>query len=139
MFNPLAFLAPLTKIVGGYLGHKARMAEAKRSSELRIEEKRTDATIKRIDEGDAHAARLDEVYLRTRGWKDEYLLLLGTIPVIMCFVPEWVDHATDGFTALGQLPEWYKWVLLGIYIDTFGFRRMLRQALEHWVNGRIIK
>lgn len=135
--NPLAFLAPVTKILGGWLGHKARMAEAKRSSELRIEEKRTDATIRRIDEGDAHAARLDEVSLKTRGWKDEYLLLLATIPVIMSFVPDWSPHAVAGFAALAKLPEWYKWVLLGVYIDTFGFRRMLRQAMEHWINKRM--
>lgn len=139
MWNPLVFLEPVTKIIGGWLGHKARMAEAKRSSELRIEEKRTDATIQRIESGDSHAAKLDEVSLRTRGWKDEYLLLLATIPVIMSFVPEWAPHAVAGFTALATLPEWYMWVLLGVYIDTFGFRRMLRVALEHWINVRFSK
>lgn len=133
----IPFIGPVINIIGGWVKHKSDMATAKRTSELKVEEKKVEATIKRIEDGDAHAAELDEVSLRTRGWKDEYLLLLATIPVILCFIPDYVQYATAGFEALKSLPEWYMYVLLGVYIDTFGFRRMLRAAMEQWVAKRI--
>lgn len=134
--SPLAFLVPLINIGREWLGHRSKMAQVKRDSEVRIAETKTVATIKRIADGDANAARLDEVSIATRGYKDDYLLFLITVPVIMAFIPELRQYALDGFTALTELPEWYMWVLLGVYIDTFGFRRMLRVAMERWITKR---
>jgi hypothetical protein len=112
------------------------MAQVKRDSEIKIAETKTLASINRIEQGDMNAAKLDEVSISTRGWKDEYLLFLVTTPVIMAFIPEYKQYAIDGFQALTELPEWYMWILLGVYIDTFGFRRMLRVAMEQWVAKR---
>jgi hypothetical protein len=135
--NPLLILAPLFNIGRDWLAHKAKMAEVKRESEVKIAETKTNATITRIETGDKHSAQLDEISISTRGWKDDYLLLLVTIPLIMAFVPELLPYAKSGFVALDDLPEWYRWVLLGVYIDTFGFRRMLRTAIENWIARRI--
>jgi hypothetical protein len=97
----------------------------------------TRARIDRIKQGDEQAAELDMLSLRTRGYKDDYLLFLATIPVIMTFAGgEYAAQAAAGFAALSTLPEWYMWILLGIYIDTFGFRRMLRTAMEKWVQSK---
>jgi len=92
------------------------------------------AEIKRIADGDNNAAEADRLSIATRGWKDEYLLLITTIPLVLSFFPGMVVHIEAGFAALANLTEYYWYALALIYIDTFGFRRMLRVAVERWVN-----
>jgi len=56
-------------------------------------------------------------------WKDEYLVILLTLPVIGCFIPGLVDYVRMGFIVLGEVtPDWYKWALTGIIAATFGLR-----------------
>ncbi|WP_240205904.1 hypothetical protein [Vibrio sp. CyArs1] len=94
------------------------------------------AKIERIKKGDESASKLDEVSIKQRGWKDEYLLILTTIPLSLSFVPDYASVVQMGFDALAKTPEYY-WCALGmIYIDTFGFRRMVRVAFEHWLQKR---
>ncbi|MDG3088107.1 hypothetical protein P7F88_19320 [Vibrio hannami] len=130
----------LTAIGTGILNLvSARQAEKSRKAERkdRVEEAKATAQIKRIESGDNNAARLDEISMKDRGWKDDYLLLLTTIPVLLAFVPDWAPYIQQGFDALeASVPEYYWYALGMIYIDTFGFRRMLRVAFEHWLSKR---
>jgi hypothetical protein len=55
-------------------------------------------------------------------WKDEYLLILISIPVILAFIPYMVPYVTAGFAVLTGLPMWYQWSFTGIIAATFGLR-----------------
>jgi hypothetical protein len=55
-------------------------------------------------------------------WKDEYLLLLFSIPLIMVFIPPCVPWVTAGFAVLQTLPMWYQWAITGMVAATFGIR-----------------
>jgi hypothetical protein len=55
-------------------------------------------------------------------WKDEYLLVLLSIPVIMAFVPGLEGYALRGFGIVDQMPDWYKWAMTGMIAATFGLR-----------------
>jgi len=55
-------------------------------------------------------------------WKDEYLVIMLTIPVIMCFIPGLKQYALDGFAILETTPDWYRWGLTGMIAATFGLR-----------------
>ena len=103
----------------------------------RLEEVKATAQIKRIESGDNNASKLDELSIAGRGWKDEYLLLLTTAPIMLCFVPDYSHYVKQGFDVLAEsVPDYYWYALAMIYIDTFGFRRMLRVAVEHWLNKK---
>ena len=113
----------------------------KLEQDLRVETAKVEATIDRIKSGDDHAAGLDMESVKQRGWKDEYLLLLTTTPLLLLFVGPLigVDFQTpvkDGFIALKETPEYYWYALAIVYVDTFGFRRMLRVAFENWINSK---
>lgn len=133
-----ALIATLaTAVVDGVKGHFERKQELQKAEH--------EAHIKRIAEGDAHAARLDEISIAQRGWKDEYLLLLTTLPLVLLFAApllqlqsvEGLQAAViAGFEALKLTPEYYWYALAIIYIDTFGFRRMLRVAFEAFVKKK---
>lgn len=55
-------------------------------------------------------------------WKDEYLLVLFSVPLILCFIPYSVPWVTAGFAVLQTLPIWYQWAITGMVAATFGLR-----------------
>ena len=57
-------------------------------------------------------------------WKDEYILLLHSIPLILCFFPSMAVHVSAGFEALDKAPLWFKVAYVGIVISTYGLRFM---------------
>lgn len=132
-------LSLLTALVtGGFSAFNAvrknKADEIKQDGELKAAI--SSAKAKRAAEGDANAAKLDEISLSGRGWKDEYLLLITTSPLILCFIPDYSHYVELGFNALDSVPEYYWYGLAMVYIDTFGFRRMLRVAVEHWISTK---
>lgn len=55
-------------------------------------------------------------------WKDEYLTILFSIPLLLCFVPFTVEYVERGFQALAQTPDWYKYTLGVIVSASFGIK-----------------
>jgi hypothetical protein len=55
-------------------------------------------------------------------WKDEWLTLLFSIPMILCFFPQTVDYVHAGFQALEEMPDWYQYTLSVIVAASFGVR-----------------
>ena len=56
-------------------------------------------------------------------WKDEWLTILFSVPLVLCFTGEWGRQTvSDGFTALASMPEWYQYTLGVIVAASFGVR-----------------
>jgi len=129
----MSFIAavPLIKLAfSGFFESRKRKEEIKQEVHQ--------AKVKRIRDGDESAATMDEMSAANRGWKDEYLMLIITLPLVLCFIPDASPHIKTGFLSLkASVPEWYMWLLLGVYIDTFGFRRILRNALSKVIDKRL--
>jgi len=60
--------------------------------------------------------------IRNSGFKDEWVLFLVSIPLALCFHPDTVQYVEDGFAALEQCPEWYRWMTVSIFMAIFGIR-----------------
>ena len=54
--------------------------------------------------------------------KDEYLLILFSVPMILAFIPPMVPYVIAGFEILQGLPVWYQWSITGMVAATFGLR-----------------
>ena len=54
--------------------------------------------------------------------KDEYLTILFSIPLLLCFIPFTVEYVERCFTALQQTPDWYKYTLGVIVSASFGIK-----------------
>lgn len=48
-------------------------------------------------------------------WKDEYITIVVSIPLIMCFVPGLTDIVFNGFTALDATPQWYQYMVVAVF------------------------
>jgi len=56
-------------------------------------------------------------------WKDEWITLLFSVPLILAFCGEWGNAiVSDGFVALEAMPMWYQVALGGIVSASIGMR-----------------
>jgi hypothetical protein len=60
-------------------------------------------------------------------WKDEYLLLILSIPMVGSFIPSMVPHIVQGFVVLDGMPDYYKGFLGAAVGASFGIK-----ALSKW-------
>ena len=109
----------VSTVFKGWMGARKVKAEGK----IKIAQAIVDAKIRRIDsQQEMDVAAANDM---KHSWKDEFLTILMSIPVIMCFIPPLADHALKGFEILEQTPEWYRLAFLGIVAASFGLRLWL--------------
>ena len=117
-----AFLGPIAELAGGWLKGKAASQAA--AANLKLVEAETKATIMKS----AATSEAEWEKLMAQGtqnsWKDEYLVLLFSIPLILAFLPfEWADRAVkNGFASLETMPTWYSYTLGVIVASSFAVR-----------------
>ena len=97
---------------------KNRLVLAKLESEIQAERSWAEWRTKNID---ADAA-WEQASIQNSGWKDEFVLLVLSIPMILVFLPVTAPAVLEGFRVLETTPEWYRWLAVMIYAATFGIR-----------------
>ncbi|MBE8577940.1 hypothetical protein [Vibrio sp. OPT18] len=121
-----------TLVTGGIDAYKQhgqnKAEELKRKDEL--EQVKHTAKVERLKSGEASASNLDEMSIKNRGWKDEFIMLVVFIPLMLSFVPDYATYVEQGFAALENIPEPYWYVVGAVVIDTLGMRAMVRYLLE---------
>ena len=55
-------------------------------------------------------------------WKDDWVLILLSIPLILVFIPSAQEYVLNGFGVLAQTPEWYQWMIGVIFTAIYGVR-----------------
>jgi|TARA_Y100001968_G_C18896252_1_gene498582 hypothetical protein len=113
-------LGPVVDIVGssvkGFVETKKAKAEQK-VTEIKAKTELMQQQIKGEVDWDLEAIK------NTQGsWKDEYLTILFSIPLCLCFLPFTVEYVERGFEALQQTPDWYKYTLGVIVSASFGIK-----------------
>ena len=66
---------------------------------------------------------LEAMRATENSWKDEWITLLFSIPLILAFCGDWGNQIVQaGFTALEIMPDWYQYSLGGIVSASIGMR-----------------
>ena len=55
-------------------------------------------------------------------WKDEWLVILFSVPLILAFIPGMEGVVSNGFAQLEAMPQWYQYSLGIIVAASFGVR-----------------
>jgi len=79
-------------------------------------------------EGRNHEGELES--LRNSGWKDDWVLVIMSIPMILVFIPCTHQTILDGFAVLDGTPRWYRTTVMTIYLATFGIRLWRRDMTK---------
>jgi len=113
-------LGPVVDIVGtsikGFVDTKKAKAEQK-VTEIKAKTSLMEKQIKGEVDWDLEAIKGSQ-----GSWKDEYLTIIFSIPLLLCFLPFTVEYVERGFAALSQTPDWYKYTLGVIVSASFGIK-----------------
>lgn len=113
-------LGPVVDIVGtsikGFVDTKKAKAEQK-VTEIKAKTSLMEKQIKGEVDWDLEAIKGAQ-----GSWKDEYLTIIFSIPLLLCFLPFTVEYVERGFEALSQTPDWYKYTLGVIVSASFGIK-----------------
>lgn len=61
-------------------------------------------------------------------WKDEYLTILLTVPLVLSFIPYTQQAVLNGFYTLQQTPVWYLTLVSGVVASAFGLRWLISRG-----------
>ena len=115
-----ALIGPISQLAGTWLEGKvektkaetgAKVARAK--AEAIIMEKKATGEL----EWDLEMARGSQ-----SSWKDEWLVILFSVPLILAFIPGMEGVVANGFAQLEAMPQWYQYSLGIIVAASFGVR-----------------
>lgn len=115
-----AFTKPISDGFTAWNDGRVRIKEAKinaqvarYNAEARLAEKEADAE----RDWDMEALKQQE-----NSWRDEYLTILLSLPLIGSFIPDIQDHVVRGWEYLQKAPLWYQLCFMGVVAATFGLR-----------------
>jgi hypothetical protein len=113
----IAGVVELGKTIGGGILEKSKI---KTQGKIDIKKAKISMKVNRFKQiGEMDVSAMNQMQFT---WKDEYLLLLFSIPLILAFIPAMVPYVTAGFAVLKTLPAWYQWSITGMVAATFGLR-----------------
>lgn len=123
------FAGPVTLVAEIYKRRMEIKAED-RAAERQIKAAQLQRQVELIQQGLAADATWELEQIKSAGWKDEYVLIVLSIPLIMCFVPGLVTYVTLGFAALSATPQWYQWLLMMVFAAVYGIRLWRRNQSD---------
>jgi len=106
-------LGPIAAIGKTWVEGKVARSKAKAEAEAQVLVQASQSTA----DWEAYMAKQ-----ASQSWKDEWLTLLFSIPLILAFIPSAVPYVMQGFEALEAMPQWYQYTLSIIVAASFGVR-----------------
>lgn len=102
---------PLGDVVSTWLKGRQAVAEAKIEREVKAL---------------THEANWDTVQAEASkaSWKDEWLTILISIPLVLAFVPGMDGYLDKGFTILEKCPDWYQYLVGVVFAASFGIKKV---------------
>lgn len=86
--------------------------------ELQLEQMRITAKQSSVpDDYDMQALKNQD-----HSWKDEYLLIIYTVPFVLSFIPQTQDSVAKGWLYMSQAPWWYASLIIGMVASVYGLR-----------------
>jgi hypothetical protein len=108
--------------VAGYYRDKQKLKHERELEKLRGKIAWEQAQTERARESEGRDHEWEQLSIQNSGWKDEWVLVILSIPLVLSFVPHTVVYVQMGFAALEQTPDWYRWMTLMVFGAIYGIR-----------------
>mgnify|MGYP003675431097 FL=1 len=143
----LSFLSPIANLGSTYL--KGKNAVAKATSDAKIIAIKAEADVKVANATAAHKMaesgqtqdyNLDAIAMKQmdKSLLDEVMIAVLLVPVVASFVG-YQEEITAGFESFASMPDWYQYLILGVYVVKFGMRGMLTKLMSGKFSGVKLK
>tara|TARA_R100001460_G_scaffold18281_4_gene38766 strand:- start:2309 stop:2695 length:387 start_codon:yes stop_codon:yes gene_type:complete len=116
-----SLIGPIAELAGGWLNAKTQAQQA--NAKLKLTE--AEAKAKILVSKETSVADWERIMAQgsQNSLKDEALLILFSIPLVLSFCGDWGRTITEnGFAALETMPQWYQYTLGVIVAASFGVR-----------------
>lgn len=117
-------LGGLATPVVDYFKRRMEIKAEDRQQERAIKKALVERQIELISQG-LHADMQWEMEMAKQAsssWKDEYVLILVSIPAVLCFIPGGSEYVSQGFMSIDKMPNWYQIVFVSVLLATYGIR-----------------
>lgn len=135
--NPLDWIKALlgkgiVEPVATYYTRRAELQQARFEAQLKYENAKGERAATLIREGLAADANWEMEFARQAqtSWKDEYTLIVVSVPAVMAFIPGMDVYVHAGFAALDKTPAWYQLLLVTLFFATVGIRYWRRTQYD---------
>ncbi len=118
--------------ISGYFKDKNEIKKVQVEADKLLIMAEAESKAKRLEREAEIDYDLDRIAMQNmdRTWKDEFLLILFSIPIAMCFFPEYRQYVEDGFKTLKIIPEWFMYIYVSMIVVIYGLRGLLRMFLQ---------
>lgn len=115
-----ALIGPIANLAGTWLSGKVE--EKKAQSATKVAKAQAEAIVMQKKATGEIDWDLEAIKGASTSWKDEWLTILFSIPLILAFIPGMEQVVANGFAQLQAMPEWYQYSLGVIVAASFGVR-----------------
>ena len=118
--------------ITGYFKDKNEIKKVEVEAEKMLVLAKAEAEANKMKRESEQDYDLDKIAMNAmeNSWKDEFLLILFSIPIAMCFFPEYRQYVEDGFKTLNIIPEWFMYIYVAMIVVIYGLRGLLRMFLQ---------
>ena len=115
-----ALIGPIANLAGTWLEGKVEKTKAETGA--KVAKAKAEAVIMEKKATGEIDWDLEAIKGSQNSWKDEWLVILFSIPLILAFIPGMEEVVANGFAQLEMMPEWYQYSLGVIVAASFGVR-----------------
>ena len=118
-------IGPVAELAGTWINGKVEKSKAETSA--KVAKAKAEAVIMEKKATGEIDWDLEMAKGSQSSWKDEWLTILFSIPLILVFTGDWGREVVqNGFVALDSMPQWYSYTLGVIVAASFGVRSATR-------------
>ena len=115
-----ALIGPIASLAGTFL--QGQLEKTKANNEVKVATAKAKAVVLQRQATGEIEWDIEAIKGSTSSWKDEWLTVLFSIPLILAFVPGMEEVVSSGFLQLSRMPDWYQYSLGVIVAASFGVR-----------------
>lgn len=115
-----ALIGPIVNLAGTFL--QGQLEKTKANNEVKVAIAKAKAAVLQKQATGEIEWDIEAIKGSTGSWKDEWLTVLFSIPLILAFIPGMGNIVMNGFDQLSRMPEWYQYSLGVIVAASFGVR-----------------
>jgi len=134
----LSFLNPIANLGKTYLEGRNQVAKAKSAAaivsiqaEADVKTANAKAAHKLADNGQTQDFNLDLVAMQQmdKSFLDEVMIALLLVPIAASFIG-YQAEVTAAFESFAAMPDWYQYLVIGVYVVKFGMRGLLTKLIS---------
>tara|TARA_B110000908_G_scaffold18249_1_gene20496 strand:+ start:948 stop:1388 length:441 start_codon:yes stop_codon:yes gene_type:complete len=140
-------LGPIADIGKTYLEGKQDVAKAKSAAAIVGIQADADVKVagaraanKLADNGQTQDYNLDAIAMKQmdKSLLDEIMIAVLLVPIVASFLG-FQAEITAGFESFASMPDWYQYLILGVYVVKFGMRGLLTKLMSGKLSGIKLK